>query len=550
MGDQPEDLYTNTTGGTEPANWTDPASQPASPFDAAPTYPADYASVYEPAGSTPSHEAPAPAGGGYENVYDNAYGADDSLSRWSAASESEHGAAPAAVLNDPWTPPSFAPSAPVYDRPTTPNLALPPLEERQRPVLAEPFPRSWMLLIAGGVALALIVAFLVQALVVRGDWAEAALVAGYTSFGLALFAFVIAGIRFAVGRRVTVFYALAGLLLVVLLGTGGGSLALAHQLHLVQAQSFEATGQWDQAAQEYELYGERAPHAPNLGRVYLHWGQNLAQKKAWSDAADHLSAALAANPSDADLAAKVNTALYTTFVGWMGADATNVPYPAAIAAFTAQREATNCDPACQNQSSTLEAQARYLYGQQLATAQGYADAAKQFSTVETQFASSSYASQAHAAAATAYLALGQQQIAGKTCTDAVPTYQTLAKTYSDTPEGRQAATALAAPQKVTGKFTDLPTGNPIPRARLSKSANPAARVFSGEYATAIDSATGVFTFATVKPGAYNLAAVRDLGYRIDFTYFHSKSGNLYSIDVSPLCTRDLGTISYTSGAGA
>jgi hypothetical protein len=454
------------------------------------------------------------------------------------------------VLDDPWTRTPLAPASPIYGAPTAPNLAITPLEERERSVLAEPFPRSWMLMVAGGVALALIVAFLVQALVVRGDWAESALVAGYTAFGLAAFALVIAGIRYAQGRRTTSFYALAGLLLVVLLGTGGSSLALAQQLHLVEAKKFEATGQWDQAAKEYALYGERAPHAPNLGRVYLRWGQDLAQKQAWSDAATHLSAALVANPSDANLTAQANTALYTTFVGWMKADAAHVPYPAAIETFATQREASNCDPTCQTDSATFEAQARYLYGQQLATAQSYAEAAGQFSAIETQFANSAYASQAHAGAATAYLALGQQQIASKTCTDAVPTYQTLTKTYSDTSEGIQAAAALAAPQKVTGKFTDVPSGNPVPRIRLSKVAKPATFYSSNDYATSLDGATGAFTFASVTPGAYNLSTARDFGYKTDFNYFHGKSGNLYSIDVGPLCTRDLGTISYTNGAGA
>jgi tetratricopeptide (TPR) repeat protein len=500
MGDQPEDLYTNSTNGAEPANWTDPAPQAPAPFDAPSSYAAEHPPAYGSAGSEPSYEAPAPAGDG---AYENAYGADDSLSRWSAASEAERGATPAAVLDNPWTRSPLAPVSPVYDAPTAPNLAITPLKERERSVLAEPFPRSWMLMIAGGVALALIVAFLIQALVVRGDWAESALVAGYTAFGLAIFAIVIAGMRFAVGRRAPIFYALAGLLLVVLLGTGGGSLALAHQLHLLQAQSFEASGQWNQAATEYALYGERAPHAPNLGRVYLRWGQDLAQKQAWSDAASHLSAALAANPSDADLAAQVNTALYRTFVGWMGADAAHVPYPLAIEVFT---------------------------------------------TVEKQHAAD--ATQAHAAAATAYLALGKQQIASKTCVNAVPTYQTLAKGYADRPEGQVAAAALSEPQDVVGQFTNLPTGKPIPVARLSKTANPAARSFSSEYTTTIDPATGIFTFAKIKQGNYNLSAKRDLGYKIDFSYFHGESGDLYSIDVGPLCTRDLGPIDYIKGAGA
>jgi hypothetical protein len=399
-------------------------------------------------------------------------------------------------------------------------------------------------MVAGGVALALVLAFLVQALVIRGDWAESALVAGYTAFGLAGFALVVAGIRFALGRRAAIFYGLAGLLLAVLLTTGGSSLALAHQLHFVQAQSSENAGQWDQAAKEYALYGERAPHAPNLGRVYLRWGQDLAKKQAWSDAAFYLSGALAANPSDAALATKTNAALYTTFAGWLAADPPRVPYAAAIDAFTAQRKASSCDAACQTESATLEAQARYLYGQQLASAQSYADATKQFSTIETQFASSPYVGQAHAAAATAYLALGQQQIASKTCTDAIPTYQALAQTYSDTPEGKQAVAALVAPQKVAGKFTGLPTDNPIPRVRLSLFANPTAFVFSNDYATTLDATTGTFTFAAVKPGAYNLSTARDLGYKIDFHYYHGAAGDLYSIKVGPLCALDLGSISY------
>ena len=542
MGDQPEDLYTNTTGEAESAGWSDPASQTTAPFATPPAYQADYTPVYESTGSTPSYEASAPAG---ESGSGDAYGAADSYSQWSGASDVERGSASAAVLDDPWAPAPLSLSAPpVFDRPTAPNLIMKPLEERERSVLAEPFPRSWMLLVAGGAALALIVAFLVQALIVRGDWAESALVAGYTAFGLAVFALVVTGIRYALGRRATVFYALAGLLLVVLLGTGGGALAMAHQLHLLQAQSFEASGQWNQAATEYALYGERAPHAPNLGRVYLRWGRDLAQKQAWSDAATHLSAALVANPSDADLAAQANTALYTTFVGWMKADAAHIPYPVAIDAFAAQRKASSCDAACQDQSATFEAQARYLYGQQLSTAQSYAEAASQFSTIETQFASSAYASQAHAAAATAYLALGQQQIASKTCTDAVPTYQTLTKTYSDTSEGKQATAALAAPQKVTGKFTGLPTGNPIPRVRLSKFANPTTFVFSNDYATALDATTGAFTFAAVKPGAYNLSTARDLGFKTDFHYYHGAAGDLYSIKVGPLCAVDLGSIAY------
>jgi tetratricopeptide (TPR) repeat protein len=535
MGDQPEDLHTNATGAAEPANWSDATPPPLPLVDAPPAYSSEYSSTYQPADRGASQEAPAPT---YESDAGSSYSAVDSYAGWAPANEGERPAVSTAVLDDPWRPP-LVPSG---ETAQTLRMALP--EQAQRPILAEPFPRSWALGIAGGVALAFAAAFLVQALLVRGDWAESALVVGYTAFGLAAFALVIAGVRFALGRRAVVFYALAGLLLIILLATGGGSLALAHQLHRIQAQTFENVGQWEQAAKEYALYGERSPHAPNLGRVYLRWGQDLARQQAWSDAANHLSAALAANPSDADLTAQTAAALYTTFAGWLRADASHVRYPAAIEAFTMQRGAASCDATCKSESVALEAQARYLYGQELSAAQRYADAAIQFSTIETQLVGSAYVGQAHTAAAATYLALGQQQVASKTCADAVPTYQTLTKTYSDTPEGRQAAAALVAPQKVSGTFTSLPTGNPIPRARLSKFANPAAFIFSSEYITAVDGATGAFTFTGVKQGAYNLAATRDLGYKTEYHYFHSAAGDLYSVKVGPLCTLDLGSITY------
>jgi hypothetical protein len=539
MGDQLEDQYTNVSSGMEPpANWID-ATPSASIAETTPASSSSYPSVFEPAAAS-SFETPAST----EVTSGDGYGATGGFSGWSDLSESPRSATPAAVLDDPWTPSPLAPAAPLYDTSTAPNLAMTPVRERPHSVLAEPFPRAWTLGVAGGVALALIVAFLVQALIMRGDWAESALVAGYTAFGLAVFALVVAGVRYALGRRATIFYALAGLLLAVLLGTGGGSLALAHQMHLVQGRSFENARQWDQAAREYALYGERAPHAPNLQRVYLHWGQDLAQKQAWSDAATHLSAALAANPGDANLAAQVNTALYTTFAGWMRADVADVPYSAAIESFKTERGAASCDATCQTDSATLEAQARYLYGQQLSTDHRYADAAAQFSAIEAQLGASTYAAQSHTAAATAYLALGQEQIAGPICSDAVPTYQTLAKSYSDTPEGKQAIGALAAPQKVTGKFTGQPTGSPVPRVRLSRFVNPTSFVFSNDYATNLDTATGAFAFGAVKPGAYNLSTARDLGYKVDFHYFHGASGDLYTVKVTPLCAMDLGSIAY------
>src|SRR5690242_14798881 len=101
MGDQPDDLYTNSTGGAEPAGWADLASQPASPSDAPPPYMPDASPAYGSASSAPSYEVPTPAS---NSGAGDAYSASDgAYSGWPAANEAEHSATPAAVLDDPWT---------------------------------------------------------------------------------------------------------------------------------------------------------------------------------------------------------------------------------------------------------------------------------------------------------------------------------------------------------------------------------------------------------------------------------------------------------------
>ncbi|HLJ80720.1 MAG TPA: outer membrane protein assembly factor BamD, partial [Ktedonobacterales bacterium] len=225
---------------------------------------------------------------------------------------------------------------------------------------------------------------------------------------------------------------------------------------------------------------------------------------------------------------------------WVQANDPSVPYSDAIADFVAYRSNPQCDATCQTSARAVEAQARYLYGTQLLAKQQYSAAIQQLEVVQSQFSDSPYATQAHLAAAQAYLALGQQQLQSA-CADAVPTYQTLASKYSDTPEGAQAKAALAAPQNVTGNisgFTD-----PTRTVYLSHSVNLGNFFFSQDYHSSVDS-QGNFTFKNVKQGKYNLSAASYVSGNFIIYPYWSEGNNLYSVQVGPLCPTDLGQLSF------
>ncbi len=154
----------------------------------------------------------------------------------------------------------------------------------------------------------------------------------------------------------------------------------------------------------------------------------------------------------------------------MKKDASSVPYRDAITAFANFVSSPACNSDCQATLANVTPEAYYLYGAQLLQQKRYQQAITEFSTLEAQYASSAYASQGHAKAATAYLAYGQDQISGQQCTGAVSTFTTLVTSYKDTPEAKTAQNALNAPQDVTGFITGAPT-NPSPTVHLSKHMN-------------------------------------------------------------------------------
>src|SRR5262249_44480262 len=159
--------------------------------------------------------------------------------------------------------------------------------------------------------------------------------------------------------------------------------------------------------------------------------------RAFAGAVGHFNIVITDYGRSGDAVGRARQDLYAAYVAWLQAADASLPYADAITVFTSRQTDTSCDANCQTAAHTLEVQARYQYGTRLAAAGDYQNAITQFEMIQTKFPKSSYAAQAHTAAAQAYLAHGKAQLAGA-CSQALPDYQTLAKRYADTPEGKQA----------------------------------------------------------------------------------------------------------------
>ncbi len=397
--------------------------------------------------------------------------------------------------------------------------------------------------VAPFVALALV--YLLETLAFRGDWAAGALAAGIAAFALAALALALYLARLLMGRRARVTALLALALVAALVVVGVGGFTLNKPLHHAQARQLEGAGQWAAAIHEYALAGAVAPDAPDIARVYVEWGEQALHRQQYARAQQAFSAVV---NSYAKSGAEVGVArddLYQTYAEWVQTASIKVPYLAAITYLKAYQQSAACDATCQNGAPDLDAAAYFFYGQQLVASKQYANAIAVFETAQAAYPQSPFARKAHAVAATTYLTYGKELIATN-CASALPYYQTLAKSYADTPEGHTAQQALAAPQSVTGSLQGFPT-NPLPTAYLSKSINLSIFYFSDDYSATINATTGVFTFTNVAQGTYNLSTAQTLSNGTDYRVFKdATSGNLYSIQVGPLCPTTLGALSYAA----
>jgi tetratricopeptide (TPR) repeat protein len=359
--------------------------------------------------------------------------------------------------------------------------------------------------------------------------------AGGVALALAAAVLLATAGRAIAGRRVVSMLVLGALLALSLGATGLAGIVASPQLHAAQAQAFEHDRQWQAAMAEYARAGERAPNAPDIARVLVTAGNEQLQAGDYAGALAQFTMVLTRYGQSGAAVVDAEGSTFATYSAWVQSTRDDVPYTDAITYFSQYRS-----------GSPIEAQARYQYGAALARQKQYSEAIEQFETVTAAFADSSFAAQAHTAAATAYLALGRLQLAEE-CSTAVPTYQKLATTYGDTPEGKQAKVALAARQTVTGHMYHAPT-TPAPIVFLSKRINPDATVFSNEYRALFNAKTGLFIFHNVTQGPYYVDTRRDGAAFIYYSWLvDPDSKKPLAFRVGPLCPTDIGYWFYHEG---
>ncbi len=417
------------------------------------------------------------------------------------------------------------------------------LPERTRGPLGRPFPLPISLLIVVGCVVLLAFIFAVRVLALGGDWADGASAVGTVALVLAAVTALAMLLRLAAGRRSVGFVVASLLLLVALAVTGGVGLIGSAPLHQVQAKAMESSGQWGLAIHEYGLTGQKGPHAPDIARVQNAWGEQLLQQQNYQDALPHFQTVLDDYAQSGAEVARAQKGEFLSYTAWLKNDPTHVPYRDAIATFVNYAASANCASDCKTTMATVAPQAYYLYAVQLLTQKRYELAITEFGKLATQYGSSTYATQAHGQAATAYLAYGKQQISSQDCSGAVSSYRTLVANYKDTPEAATAQTALNSPQDVTGFISKVAT-NPTPTAHLSKHMDANAFYFSDEYSTSINPTTGAFTFKLVAQGTYYISTSRPVTGGTEFTWWYADATDTtyFPVNVTPLCTVQLGTL--------
>lgn len=429
------------------------------------------------------------------------------------------------------------------DRPGWAWSAPPEHPEKHLSRLARPLPASISLLLTVAALLITAATFSVDEIVAHADWAGGVRVAGIAALALAGVTFAILIVRLAAGRRAASTIALSLILALLLAGAGVSGLTFADPLHGLQARALEQKGDWPGAIYEYELAGEHAPSAPDIARAYDEWGEQLMRQRHYKDAVSDFIIVLAQFPQSGAAVDRAQTDLFNAYVAWVRAGDPAIPYGEAVAEIVSYRSAPGCDATCQATAQALEPQIRYQYGVQLIAQRQFVAAVEQFEIVQTHFPVSPYSAQSHVGAAQAYWALGQQQLQGS-CVDAIPTYQALAKSYGDTPEGKNAKAALAAPQSVTGTISGFTDPTPVVYLSRSLSVGPGFFVASDDYRATVNS-RGDFLFTGVAQGGYNLSAASYIaGGAIIYPYWVGPSGNLYFVHVGPLCPTQIGTLAF------
>lgn len=432
----------------------------------------------------------------------------------------------------PGYPPQYPPTPYGGMYAPTPYGGYPAAQPPQEPsALAQPFP-IWLTLAAPLVMLVTLgVAFGAEVLLLGSDWATGALAAALAAFALAAVTVIVLIIRVLAGRRALGTVALSALLALALAGGGLAGISQLNPLRRAQAQQFESARQWQAAINEYAQSGESAPNAPDIARIYTEWGEALASSQDYVGSASKLTTVTQTYAQSGAPVTRAKADLYNDYVAWIRSGATTLPFQQALTFLTSYTSDPACDTTCQTTITDVMGQAHFQYGQQLLTANQFKPAITEFELVQSEYTTTQYAKPAHLAAAQAYLALAQQTIT-QDCVSAVPYYVTLAKSYGDTDQGKQAKSKLAAPVSVSGTISGAPKSPPI-TVYLSLRVTPSRSYASGEYHTRLDASTGNYSFSKVKPGVYYPTTLQTTSSQIIYSYWPGKPA--YSVTVGPVC---------------
>lgn len=405
--------------------------------------------------------------------------------------------------------------------------------------LAEPLAPVTTLGLFVAALVVMVCAFFFGLAVAEGDWATGVHDAGVAGVALAAAYVIGMAARMVIGRRAVMAILLALVAAVILGGTGSGALVLSDPLHLVQAQTDEAARNYGGAVTEYQLAGR--PH--DMARVLDEWGESLVKDGVYDAATQKFGLVITTYSMYPAEFQRAWSDLLSAYASWMGAasPSTQLPYDGMIVDLAGYVHDPGCDNTCKSTLLGLEARAHYQEGVMLASQQDYTNAIVQFEDVTRLFPHSAYAPRAHRGAASAYYAVGEAQIHGTTCSDAVPTFKTLASRYADTPEGVKAKAALRAAVKVYGHVIDPPVAHMT--IYLSRSVSLPG-YFSDDYGAPLGS-DGWYTFAHVVPGTYYWSAGEPGGGQI--AEVNLSTGYPFPLAVTPLCTDQLNSCSFEQG---
>lgn len=389
------------------------------------------------------------------------------------------------------------------------------------------------------------------------DWVAGALAAAACVATAFVVVVLVAAIRAILRRPSRRQWVHAGLLACVLLVFGGLGVAQPPALHVAQAHLLEQRGQWQDAIAEYAAAGRTSAH--DVARVYDEWGERLAAARRYDDAITKFAVVVATYGALSPEAPRAQADTIAAYLAWAGQEVAGGRYQQASSLYDLVFALPFCDSSCTARVIPLAAETYLKTGQRARAAHDYAAAISALLTGVARFPSAARSAGLHAALATALRGAGTMALAAHACAPAVSTYQALATSFADTPEGRQSTRDLKAPVSVRGRFTTaiLPyavayLGTDL-YGKLSSKGIYAAyfSLFAPTTPHTTVQADGRFVFAGVTPGDYDLAWGYGRNFYGDtatvimpFSYNHAA----YQAHAQPLCGFDFGAITWQFAA--